>query len=63
MKFFNDGGIFFNKYLQIKHKKWIFSATVLLTRKKFVFPGGYLKADHFEKEIGHGWWAIKNAKG
>ena len=36
-------------YLQTKHKKWIFSATVHLTRKRFVFPGRYLKADHFGK--------------
>ena len=55
MKFFIDGGIFFFKYLQTKHKKWIFSATVHLTRKKFIFPGRYLKANHFEKKIGHGW--------
>ena len=40
-------------YLQTKHKKWIFSATVHLTRKRFIFPGRYLKADHFEKKIGH----------
>ena len=62
MKFFNDGGgggIFFYKYLQTKHKKWIFSTTIHLTRKKFVFPGRYLKADHFEKKIGHEWLAIQ----
>ena len=63
MKFFNDWGgggwwSLFYKYLQTKHKKWIFSATIHLTRKKFIFPGRYLKADHFEK-IGHGWWAIQ----
>ena len=46
-------------YLQTKHKKWIFSATIHLTRKRFIFPGRYLKADHFEKKIGHGWWAIQ----
>ena len=46
--------------LQTKHKKWIFSATIHLTRKRFIFPGRYLKADHFEeKKIGHGWWAIQ----
>ena len=55
MTFFNDGGVFFfYKYLQTKHKKWIFSATVHLTRKKFIFPGGYLKA---------GGGPFKNAKG
>ena len=46
-------------YLQTKHKKWIFSATIHLTRKRFIFPGRYFKADHFEKKIGHGWWAIQ----
>ena len=46
-------------YLQTKHKKWIFSATTHLTRKRFIFPGRYLKADHFERKIGHGWWAIQ----
>ena len=45
--------------LQTKHKKWIYSATVHLTRKRFIFPGRYLKADHFENKIGHGWWAIQ----
>ena len=63
MKFFNDGagrGLYFYKYLQTKHKKWIFSATIHLTRKKLIFPGRYLKAAHFEKKkIGHGWWAIQ----
>ena len=48
MKFFIDGGSFFNKYLQTKHKKWIFSAKVHLIRKEFIFSGIYLKADHFE---------------
>ena len=33
-----------------KHKKWILYATIHLTRKKFVFPGRYLKADHFGKK-------------
>ena len=46
-------------YLQTKHKKWIFSATIHLTRKRFIFPSRYLKADHFGKKIGHGWWAIQ----
>ena len=59
-KIFSDGGgLFFYKYLQTKHKKWIFSATVHLARKKFIFPGRYLKADHFGKKIGHGWWTIQ----
>ena len=44
-------------YLQTKHKKRIFSATVHLTRRRFIFPGRYLKADHFEKNwtwvVGH----------
>ena len=58
--FFHGGG--FNKYLQTKHKKWIFSATIHLTRKEFIFPGRYLKADHLEKKIGHGWWAIQKCQ-
>ena len=57
------GGVFFfYKYLQTKHKKWIFSVTVHLTRKTFIFPGRYLKADHFakkKKKNGHGWWAVQ----
>ena len=60
MKFFNDRGLFFYKYLQTKHKKLIFSATIHLTRKKFILPGRYLKADHFEEKIRHGWWTIQN---
>ena len=47
-------------YLQTKHKKQIFSATIHLTRKRFIFPGRYLNTDHFEKnKNGHGWWAIQ----
>ena len=53
-----EGGLFY-KYLQTKHKKWIFSATMHLTRKTFIFPGKYLKADHFVKKIGHGWWTVQ----
>ena len=50
-------------YFQTKHKKCIFSATIHLTRKKFIFPGRYLKADHFEKELDMGGGLFKNAKG
>ena len=50
-------------YLQTKHKKWIFSATVHLTRKRFIFPGRYLKADHFEKKLDMGGGPFKNAEG
>ena len=46
-------------YLQTKHRKWIFSATIHLTRKRLIFPGRYLKADHFGKKIGHEWWATQ----
>ena len=54
-KSFNDGGgLFFLQALLTKHKKWIFSATVHLIRKKFIFPGRYLKADHFEMLRGRG---------
>ena len=49
--------------LQTKHKKWIFSATVHLTRKRFIFPGRYLKADHFEKKLDMGGGPFKNAEG
>ena len=56
------GGVFFYKYLQTKHKKWVFSATIHLTRKKFIFPGRYLKADHFEKKLDMGGGPFKNAK-
>ena len=48
-------------YLQTKHKKWIFSATVHLTRKRFIFPGRY--ADHFEKKLDMGGGPFKNAEG
>ena len=54
---------FFYKYLQTKHKKWIFSATIHLTRKNFIFPGRYLKGDHFEKKLDMGGGPFKNAKG
>ena len=50
-------------YLQTKHKKWIFSATVHLTRKGFIFAGRYLKADHFEKKLDMGGGLFKNAEG
>ena len=65
MTFFNNagGGLLFYKSLQTKHKKWIFSTTIHLTRKKFIFPGGYLKADHFEKNLDMGGGPFKNAKG
>ena len=66
MKYFNEaeGGLFY-KYLQTKHQNWIFSATVHLTRKKFIFPGRYLKADHFEKknQLDMGSRLFKNAIG
>ena len=50
-------------YLQTKHKKWIFSATVHLTRKRFIFPGRYLKADHLKKKLDMGGGSFKNAEG
>ena len=49
-------------YLQTKHKKWIFSATIHLTRKRFIFPGRYLKADHFGKKLDMGGGPFKNAE-
>ena len=64
MNFFIDGrGLFFYKYLQTKHKKWIFSATLHLTRKKFIFPDRYLKADHFGNKLDMGGGPFKNANG
>ena len=54
MKFLNDGGVFFLEVYINQTKKWIFSATVHLIRKKFIFPGRYLKADHFEMLRGTG---------
>ena len=56
MKFFNNGGgYFFYKYLLTKHKKSNISATVHLTRKKFIYSGRYLKGGHFEKNWAGGW--------
>ena len=55
------GGVFFYKYFQTKHKKWIFFATIHLTKKSF--PGRYLKADDFEKKMDTGGGPFKNGKG
>ena len=64
MKYFHDGvGLSFYKYLQTKHKKWILSTTVHLTRKKFIYSGRYLKGAHFEKKIGQVGGPFKNAEG
>ena len=57
------GGIFFNKYLLTKHKKPNISATIHLTRKKFMYFGRYLKGAHFEKKNGQGDGPFKNAEG
>ena len=58
------GGVFFfYKYLQTKHKKWIFSATVHLIRKKFIFPGRYLNLIILGKKLDMGGGPFKNAKG
>ena len=40
-----------------------FSATIHLTRKRFIFPSRYLKADHFEKKLDIGGGPFKNAEG
>ena len=41
----------------MKHKKLNISATIHLTRKKFIYSGRYLKGGHFEnkldREVGH----------
>ena len=34
-----------------------------LTRKKFIFPGRYLKAGHFEKKLDMGGGSLKNDNG
>ena len=39
VKYLNVGRSFFYKYLEIKHKKPIFPATVHLKKKKLIFPG------------------------
>ena len=57
------GGLSFYKYLQTKHKKWILSTTIHLTRKKFIYSGRYLKADHFGKKLDSGGGPFKNAEG
>ena len=58
------GGSSFYNYSQTKHKKWTFSATIHLIRKMFIFPGRYLKVDHFEKKkLDMGGGPFKNAKG
>ena len=69
MKFLNNGwGVFYYKYLLMKHKKPNISATVHLTRKKFIYFGRYLKGAHFEKKnwtrgVGHSkmlkWGSLK----
>ena len=57
------GGLSFYKYLQAKHKKWILSITVHLTRKKFIYSGRYLKGAHFEEKIGQRGGLFKNSEG
>ena len=57
------GGGSFLQVLQVEHEKWIFSATIHLTRKKFIFPGRYLKADHFEIKLDMSGGPFKTAKG
>ena len=57
------GGIFFNKYLLTKHKKPNISATIHLTRKKFMYFGRYLKGAHFEKKMDRGVGHSKMLKG
>ena len=64
MKYFNDGGgLSFYKYLQTKHKKWILSTTIHLTRKKLIYSGRYLNADHFGKQLDRGVGHSKMLKG
>ena len=63
MNFFMEGGLLFYEYIEIKHKKCNFSATVHLTRKKFIFPGRYLKANHFEKKLNREGGLFKKAEG
>ena len=56
-------GVFFYKYLLMKHKKPNISATIHLTRKKFIHSDRYLKGGHFEKKIGQEGGPFKNAEG
>ena len=64
MNFFNNGwGYFFYKYLLTKHKKSNISATIQLTRKKFIYSGRYLKGGHFEKKLDRGVGHSKMLKG
>ena len=57
------GGYFFYKYLLTKHKKSNISATIHLTRKKFIYSGRYFIGGHFDKKIGQEGGPFKNAKG
>ena len=57
------GGIFFYKYLLMKHKKSNISATIHLTKKKFIYSGRYFKGGHFEKKIGQWGGPFKSAEG
>ena len=57
------GGYFFYKYLLMKHKMQNISATVHLTRKKFIYSGRYLKGGHFGKKLDNGGGPLKNAEG
>ena len=64
MKFFNNRwGYFFYKYLFMKHKKSNISATVHLTRKKFVYSGRYLKGGYLKKKLNRGVGHSKMLKG
>ena len=49
MKFFNHGVVVVTSIYKLKHKKWIFPATIYLTRKRLIFPGRLLKTDHLKK--------------
>ena len=57
------GGIFFYKYLLMKHKKSNISATIHLTKKKFIYSGRYFKGGHFEKKLDNGVGHSKVLKG
>ena len=53
------GVFFFYKDLLMKHTKPNISATIHLTRKKFIYSGRYLKGAHFDKKNWTGGWAIQ----
>ena len=63
MNFFNDGGVFFFTSICKPNKKVDFICNCSSDKKKFIFPGRYLNAAHFEKKLDMGGGPFKNANG